>query len=55
MTRDEIVELRQQVLTLVAELKRLDDYDTNARFIRTFGNALLRILDHMLSRMKVKP
>lgn len=52
MTRDEVLQLRNQLQALIDQLRRLGDYDASARSIRETAEAVLKLTQHLLDRMR---
>jgi hypothetical protein len=52
MKRDELVELRKTLFTRVERMRHVGDYGAGAADIRETAEALLRMIDHFLERMK---
>lgn len=52
MTRDEIVELRKETVARVERMRRIGDYSAGASDIRENGEVLLKLIDHLLGRVK---
>jgi hypothetical protein len=52
MTRDEIIELRKVTFARVERMRKTGDYAAGASDIRENGEALLKLMDHLLERMR---
>ena len=52
MTREEIVELRKATFERVERMRKTGDYAAGASDIRENGEALLKLMDHLLERMR---
>lgn len=52
MTRDEMVQLRKETLERVERMRRVGDYGAGASDNRENGEALLKLIDHLLERMR---
>lgn len=52
MTRDEMVELRKATFERVKELRKVGDYGAGASDNRENAEALLKLMDHLLERMR---
>jgi hypothetical protein len=52
MTREEIVELRKETLTRVERMRKTGDYAAGASDIRENSEMLVRLIDHLLERMR---
>ena len=52
MTRDEMVELRKLTFNRVKGLRHVGDYGAGAIDIRENAEALLKLMDHLLERMR---
>ena len=52
MSRDEIIELRQETLQRIEVMRRTGDYAAGAADIRENAEALLKLIDHLLERMR---
>jgi hypothetical protein len=52
MSRDEIIELRQETLQRVETMRRTGDYAAGAADIRENAEVVLKVLDHLLERMR---
>lgn len=54
MTREELVQLRKDVVLQVEKLRRLGDHSAEAPDIRANSEAILKLVDHVLARSKPK-
>lgn len=52
MTREEIVELRKETLQRVERMRKVGDFSAGAADIRENGETLVKLIDHILERMK---
>jgi hypothetical protein len=52
MKRDELTDLRATLYLRLEHMRRLGDYGAGAADIRETNEDLLRIIDHLLERMK---
>ncbi len=52
MNRDELVEVRKDVVKQVERLRKIGDHSAEAPDVRFNAENILRIFDHMLERMK---
>src|SRR5882762_378397 len=52
MTREEIIELRKATFDRVERMRKTGDYAAGASDIRENGEALLKLMDHLLERMR---
>ena len=52
MTREEIIELRKATFARVERMCKTGDYAAGASDIRENGEALLKLMDHLLERMR---
>jgi len=52
MTRPEMIALRKELFDQVAHLRKVGDYGAGAGDIRALAEALLKIADHMLEKMR---
>ena len=52
MNRDELQSLRDEVFALVEHLRKLGDFDANARSVRLTAEACLQLTQHLLDRLK---
>lgn len=52
MTKEEIIELRKATFARVERMRKTGDYAAGASDIRENGEALLKLMDHLLERMR---
>lgn len=52
MTREELVDLRKGTFERVEIMRRTGDYAAGAADIRENAEALLKLIDHLLERMR---
>ncbi len=50
--RDDMVALRNAFFERLEHMRRIGDYSAGAADIRETGEAIIKILDHILERMK---
>lgn len=52
MTREEMVELRRELFDRVKRMRHVGDYGVGAADNRDNAEAILKLLDHLLERMR---
>lgn len=52
MTRQEMIELRKELVEQADQLRKIGDYGAGASDIRALAERLLKITDHLLERMR---
>lgn len=52
MTKEELVELRKETFHRVERMRKTGDYAAGASDIRDNAEALLKLADHLLERMR---
>lgn len=52
MKREEMVELRKELIERLLRLRRIGDYGAGAADIRETAEALLKIMEHLLERLR---
>jgi hypothetical protein len=52
MKRDEIVALRKELFSKVEGMRYVGDYGAGARDIRETAEVVLKLVDHLLERMR---
>ena len=52
MTKQEMLDLRAQVVERVERLRRIGDYGAGAADIRDNAESMLKLIDHLLERMR---
>jgi hypothetical protein len=53
MKRDEMIALRKELLSRLAGLRHIGDYGAGAQDIRETAETLLKVIDHLLERLRV--
>ena len=52
MKRDEVVALRKELLARLERMRHVGDYGAGAEDIRETAEAVLKLVDHLLERMR---
>lgn len=52
MKRDELVQLRKETLDRVEIMRKVGDFAAGAADIRENGETLVKLIDHLLERMR---
>lgn len=52
MKRDEVVELRKNLVARLDRMRHVGDYGAGAADIRDNAEAVLKLVDHLLERMR---
>lgn len=52
MSKEELVELRKEVFSDLKEMRQAGDYGAGARWARNTAEAQLKLIDHLLERMR---
>ena len=52
MSRDELVDVRKEAITHLEEMRRAGDYGAGAAWARATAERQLKLIDHLLERMR---
>jgi hypothetical protein len=52
MKRDEIVALRKELFTRLERMRHVGDYGAGAQDLRETAEVVLKLIDHLLERMR---
>jgi len=52
MTRDELVEVRKEAIKHLEEMRKAGDYGAGAAWARATAERQLKLIDHLLERMR---